>query len=233
MNIPATCLLAAILPVLLLTGCGTKQPPPAAVLPQYDLPQVGVSEVSRPEGNIFNANIGSDLYRDRRASRVGDILLVKIVETSTGTKKASTKTERDSGVSGDLSALFGFEKWLSSKNANFNPSKALQLGFKNEFDGEGETKRNSNVTATLSVRVIDITMDGNLVVRGYREVRVNNEVQHIILSGLIRPEDISRDNSILSSYIADARIEYTGQGTLSDKQHPGWLARSLDVVWPF
>ncbi len=111
----------------------------------------------------------------------------------------------------------------------------LQPGrrFKNNFNGTGETKRDSTVTATISARVVDKTMDGNLVIRGYREIRVNNETQHIIVSGIIRPQDVGADNSILSSYIADARIETSGTGVLADKQQPGWLARGLDVIWPF
>jgi flagellar L-ring protein FlgH len=228
-------LLAAVLSLLLLSGCGAgHQPQPAAALPtQHELPRVAIHEARPPEGSIFNSSTSSSIYSDRRAARVGDILLGKIVETSTGTQKASTKTKRSSTVGGDFSALFGFEQWLSDKNPNLNPATALKAGSRNDFEGDGETRRNSSVTATLSARVIEVTMDGNLVVRGSREVRVNNETQHIILTGLVRPADVSRDNSVLSSYIADARIEYLGQGTLADKQQPGWLARSLDVLWPF
>ena len=72
-----------------------------------------------------------------------------------------------------------------------------------------------------------------LFIQGSRDVRVNNETQHIILSGTIRPADISPDNTIISSYIGDARIEYTGSGALSDKQRPGWMTRFVDFVWPF
>ncbi len=221
---------------LILSGCAASPPPPpAAALPdRYSLPTTPQQPPPTPEGSIFNASANKDIYRDSRARQVGDIILVKIVENSSGDKKASTKATRDSSLTGDLTSLFGLEKWLSNKNANFTPSsKAMQVGLTNDFQGDGETKRNSTVTATISARVVDVTMDHNLVIRGYREVRVNNETQHIILSGIIRPRDIALDNSILSSYIADARIEYSGEGILSDKQQPGWLARSLDVIWPF
>ena len=222
---------------LMLSGCVTTQPPAAqapAMPERYSLPTTPRPQTPTPEGSIFNAAASQDLYQDSRARAVGDIVLVKIVETSNGTKKATTKTGRNSSVSADVTALFGLEKWLAGKNANFTPSsKALQAGLQNDFEGDGETKRNSSVTATISARVVDITMDNNLVIRGFREVRVNNETQHIILSGIVRPKDISQDNSILSSYIADARIEYSGKGVISDKQQPGWLARGLDVIWPF
>jgi len=221
---------------LILGGCAANQPPaPAPTLPdRYTLPTVPSQPVPTPEGSIFNASANKNLYRDSRARQVGDIILVKIVENSSGAKKASTKTGRDSSLTADVTALFGLENWLDNKNANFTPSsKAMQMGLKNDFNGDGETKRNSSVTATISARVVDVTMDNNLVIRGFREVRVNNETQHIILSGIVRPRDIAQDNSILSSYIADARIEYSGQGVISDKQQPGWLARGLDVIWPF
>ncbi|MDH3393083.1 MAG: flagellar basal body L-ring protein FlgH [Desulfobulbaceae bacterium] len=219
-----------------LTGCATTQPATnTSALPErYNLPATPRQQAAAPEGSIFNAAASQGLYKDSRAHAVGDIILVKIVETSNGSKKASTKLGRDSSITADTTALFGFEKWLANNNKNFTPSsKAMQLGLTNDFEGDGETKRNSSVTATISARVVDVTMDNNLIIRGFREVRVNNETQHIILSGLVRPRDIAQDNSILSSYIADARIEYSGTGIISEKQQPGWLARGLDVIWPF
>ncbi len=185
-------------------------------------------------GAIFQADGAYNLYRDRRAHRVGDILLVKIVENSSGAKKASTKTERTSTIEGGVTSLFGIEKWLSDRNSRFTPSStSLKADLTNDFEGTGETKRNSTVTATLSARVVEVTPDHNMIIRGFRQVKVNDETQHLILTGIVRPEDVGADNSILSTQVADARIEYGGTGVISDKQQPGWLARALDVVWPF
>jgi flagellar L-ring protein precursor FlgH len=89
------------------------------------------------------------------------------------------------------------------------------------------------MTASITARVMDVTPEGNLYIRGTREVKVNNETQYITLTGMIRPEDISPDNTILSSYIADAKIAYAGSGSVSDKQRPGWLMRAVDFIWPF
>jgi flagellar L-ring protein FlgH len=222
-----------------LSGCiGSSRKPVVAdgnsVLDRYSLPAVERASVKPAEGSIYNPSTSTDLYRDSRARRVGDLVLVKIVESSSGTKKASTKTSRNSSITGDLTAMFGIEKWFAGKNSNFTAgSKSLQAGLQNSFDGSGETKRDSTVTATISARVIDVTMDGNLIIRGYREVRVNNENQHIILSGMVRPVDIAKDNSVTSTLIADARIEYSGTGDINAKQEPGWLAKSLEVIWPF
>lgn len=201
---------------------------------RYSLPEPVRPQETPQEGAIYAAGNGLDLYADNRARKVGDIVLVRIVETSSGTKEANTKSERESTVTGGVGGLFGFETWLAERNRNYTPSlTSLQAKLTNDFEGKGKTNRRSNVTATISARIIDRTSDGNLAIRGYQEVKVNNETQHIILSGIIRPQDIAHDNSVLSSHIADSRIEYSGQGVLGDKQQPGWLARALDSVWPF
>jgi len=213
-------------------GAGNQQ---AGHLPErYSLPAPPQVEQAQAEGSIYAAGRGLDLYADSRARKVGDIVMVRIVETSRANKEANTKTERESTVTGGVSSLFGLETWLSDRNARYSPSLTdLQAKLTNDFEGKGKTDRKSNVTATISARVVDITSDGNLNIRGYQEVKVNNETQHIILSGIIRPQDVAQDNSVLSTHVADARIEYSGQGVLGDKQQPGWLARALDSIWPF
>ncbi len=228
-------LLAALL--VGIAGCSatTSDGRQAQQLPErYTLPEIERPVEPKSEGAIFGPGNSLDLYADNRARKIGDIVLVRIVETSAGTKEANTKTERSSTVSGGIASLFGFETWLADKNQRYTPSlTSLQAGLTNDFEGKGKTNRKSNVTATISARVIDVTSDGNLSIRGYQEVKVNNETQHIILSGIIRPSDVSQDNSVLSSHVADARIEYSGKGALADKQQPGWLARGLDAIWPF
>jgi len=226
--------LILIIGALFMTGCVTtqstqvQQPFPE----RQSLPLVGNKQIPPTEGAVFSAQ-SKNIYSDSRARSIGDIVLVKIVETSNGKKTAETTTSRDSTITGGISSLFGFESLFAGKNGHIPSLTSIDADIAKEFTGTGETKRDSTVTATISARVIDKTLDGNLIIRGYREIRVNNETQHIILSGLVRPTDISKDNSIESSHIADARIEYTGTGVLSAKQQPGWLANALDVIWPF
>lgn len=229
-------ILIAIIFVFLQTGCSSlsqttfkkEDPLPA----RMDMPSVSMAKAQPPEGSLYNDQ-AMNLYQDNRAHQIGDILVVNIVETSSGKKTAKTKTERESTVSGDLTYLFRFANWMHLKDPNIPGSQTIGANLTNDFEGDGETERDSTLTATISARVIDKTMDGNLIIRGYREITVNNETQHIILSGMVRPQDISPDNTIRSSHIADARIEYSGVGVLAEKQQPGWLARTLDVVWPF
>lgn len=221
--------------ILLLAGCAsTPETTSHNTMPdRFNLPPTQVHQPKPAEGSLYTDQ-SMDIYKDSRAKRVGDILLVEIVETASGTGSASTTAERQSSVEGGISQFFGFEKWLGNHNTNFVPSnKNLSVDLKNDFEGTGDTSRNGTVTATISARVIDITMEGNLVIQGYRETRVNNETQYIILSGIVRPRDISSDNSIRSSHIADARVEYNGTGVISEKQQPGWLARGVDILWPF
>ena len=102
-----------------------------------------------------------------------------------------------------------------------------------QFTGQGTTSRNETVTAKVSARIIQVLPNSNLVVRGSQEILVNNEKQYITIQGVVRPADIATDNTVLSTYLADARIEYTGQGDLTAKQRQGWLTRALDKIWPF
>nr|MBF0221269.1 flagellar basal body L-ring protein FlgH [Desulfobulbaceae bacterium] len=228
-------LIFTIVTALFMTGCVTKQSAQVSQpFPErHSLPLVERQQDLPAEGAIFSGQ-SRNIYSDSRAKAIGDIVLIKIVETSSGKKTAETTTSRDSSLKGGISSLFGFESLFAGPDGQHTPSlTSMSTNLQKSFTGTGETKRDSTVTATLSARVIDVTLDGNLIIRGYREVRVNNETQHIVLSGLVRPSDISKDNSIESSHIADARIEYTGTGAIASKQQPGWLANALDIVWPF
>ncbi|MFZ5760736.1 MAG: flagellar basal body L-ring protein FlgH [Thermodesulfobacteriota bacterium] len=216
---------AALAIVFLLAGCAATPTPSRTAMPdRFTLPDVQPKNAVAAEGSLFS-DTSLDLYKDSRAARVGDIVIVEIVETSNGKKKARTKTERESTVAGGITQLFGLTSILDKSN--------VEAELQNDFEGKGETERNSTMTATLSARVVEVTPEGNLVIQGYREIRVNNETQFLVLSGLVRPRDISPTNSIKSTHIADARIDYSGTGVVGDKQQPGWLARGLDMIWPF
>jgi len=178
------------------------------------------------EGSLWSARNPVFLYADVKARNVGDIVTINIVESASASKNATTKTERSSGFdaswTGVLKKLSG--DWVGGE---------VSADFKNDFDGKGETTRNSRLNAYISVQVVQVLPNGNLVIAGSRQVQVNNETQIINIQGIIRPEDVSSNNVILSTFISDAKIELNGQGIVSDKQRPGWFARVLDWVWPF
>jgi len=166
------------------------------------------------------------LFNDLKANNIGDVVTVRIVESSKGNKNASTKTAKDSSLSTSISAFFGM-----------SPDKLSQGGVGAEtsekHDGTGSTSRSSELTAVLTAKVIDVLPNGNLLIDGRREVIVNNETQLISISGIVRPEDIGPNNTVLSTYIADAKITYTGEGVIGDKQRVGWFVKIMDAVWPF
>lgn len=180
---------------------------------------------SNPEskGSLWSENNSKAfLFQDSKASRVGDIITVRIVENAKGSKDATTKTARDSSIATKLNAFFG----LPTANSDIGASA------KNSFDGSGSTTRSGQLTADVTAKVVELMPNGNMVINGTREVLINNERQYIAISGTVRPEDISRGNTILSTFIADARIEYTGRGVIFDNQSPGWLMRIFSWIWP-
>jgi flagellar L-ring protein FlgH len=175
----------------------------------------------------------SRMFINAKAHRIGDILTVRIVEASNAANKASTKTERSSSMSAGLNTFFNAEKRFPADQPFFNPFGKVGASIDSEFDGAGSTARSGALNAFMTARIVDILPNGNLAIEGNREVRVNHENQIITLTGLVRPRDISADNIVQSTYIADARISYSGTGIINDRQKPGWFTRIMDVVWPF
>ncbi len=236
--------LAPILAAL-LSGCAgllnAEGPENKPSLVGSHLKAASYTEARSPKNNPHtdedSASLWSDkspfLFIDKRASRVGDIITVLISESSSASKNASTELERESSLTAALTALLGYEEAIRAKNSRFNPSSALDVSTKNTFGSDGTTSRSGQLSATISAKIVEILPSGNMAIEGRREITVNEEEQIIKLSGLIRPEDIGPENTILSRYIADAKITYTGEGILGDKQRPGWFTRIFDIIWPF
>ncbi len=184
------------------------------------------------EGSLFTGEgRQSLLFVDRKARLVNDVITIRVVESASASGEATTETDRDSAVSGSLQNAFGFERTL--QNNGVNPQMVVEASLGNSFDGSGTTTRKNSVSATITAVVREVFPNGNLYIEGKKEVIINNERQYLIISGIVRPEDVRPDNSVSSDQLADARIEYSGRGVLADKQRPGWLSRILDVVWPF
>jgi flagellar L-ring protein precursor FlgH len=230
-----------IVPGLLLalaaSGCaGVRPAGDGPVVAEPPTPRTVAVHPEAPGPQLWQASNNLLLFPDLRAREVGDVLTVNIVETAKASKQATTKTGRDSSVDAGVDAFLGYENWAKDRlnqAYGFKPEQMVKGSLSSSFEGSGTTVRDEQMTASMSVRVVQVLPSGNLVIRGSRHVRVNHEDQVIVLSGIVRPEDVSPDNTILSSYIADARIEYYGKGVVSEKQRPGWMARVLDVVWPF
>jgi len=189
------------------------------------------------EGSLWSEASGLDLFPDSRARKVGDIVTIRIVEDPEAELNANTKTSRSSDVSAAKLKFLGYMKALAEKNPRLaqNPGTddliLASLGM--QFDGKGSSDRDGHVKAYIAAVVEKVFHNGNLFINGTREIKVNNEMQYITFSGIIRPEDISPTNDIASTYVASAKIAYAGKGPIADKQKPGWLGRVVDYVWPF
>jgi len=228
-----------------LAGCangfsGTGKPVQSKA-PSYEINQQAASpsaSAAIPE-SLTDGSLWQDdaplisMFADQKARTVGDIVTIKIAESSAATNKASTATDRSSSLSASVDAFFNMEKRFPADQPFFNPFSRVAGGVESDFQGNGTTKRSGDLNAYITALVTQVLPNGNLVVTGSREVLINSENQIIQLTGVVRPRDISADNQVLSTYVADARISYSGTGVVNDRQKPGWLTNIVMKVWPF
>ena len=245
----APCLILALL--FGISNCAgnsqIKQPsaPPISVKENNALQNAHMAVAPQShEGSLWQENgLLSDMFEDLKARKVGDIVTIQIEESSKATNQANTKTGRASSLEAGIEKLFGLEDWYqnhvldwySDKWPKINPfgNPSVKGSMASRFDGSGTTTRSGDLSAFMTARITEVLPNGNFIIVGSREVMVNNENQLIIVSGVIRPRDISPDNVILSTFISDAKIAYSGSGIIDDRQRPGWLANLLNTIWPF
>jgi flagellar L-ring protein precursor FlgH len=166
------------------------------------------------------------LFTDARASRIGDLVTVLVEESSTTDRKAETNTKKESDNNLSLASFFGNTHFLAGRDGN--KGKFAFTG-DNEHKASGNITRKDTVEATIPARIVKVLESGLLVVEGRRAVLVNDESQTLAFSGLVRPEDITADNAIRSSQVADAEVTIIGKGVLAEKQRPGILNRIFDI----
>jgi flagellar L-ring protein precursor FlgH len=176
------------------------------------------------------------LFLDYKGRTLGDIVIVRIVESSSASNSNTTKTSKSSQYNAGINSLLGLPLDLGMTNflnsgKPFDPTIGANTA--NSFNGQGSKKKSDTVQATIAARIIDILPSGNLVIEGNREIIVDQEKQLISVKGIVRQKDIDADNTVLSTAIADAQISYSGKGVLSDANKKGWLANVIDWVWPF
>jgi flagellar L-ring protein precursor FlgH len=230
-------IIAVLSLVMLVTGCTLGGHQDTSVL---DLPPGGsVEPAMQPEYEVVQVEEGSlwtnkrgSMFEDTKANYVGDTVIVDIVENSNSKMDVNTDSSRKSGMDVGVPTinLLGFE---TNMGAAADATKLIGTDFSNTFSGEGKSDRSGQITASIAARVTEVLPNGNLTLFGRRAMKVDNEVQYIIVSGIIRPQDISATNRVQSTFLADSRIEYYGKGALADKQTPGWGTRLIDNFWPW
>lgn len=191
----------------------------------------------RPQADYSSGSIWQSssvaLTDDMKARRRGDIITIVISETASASKEAKTDTSRGSSLSAGMPNMLGLEKSdLMRKNFS-DLASLISASANSKFQGSGSTSRQENLNATITARVVDVQSNGNLMIEGRRNIKVNEEDQIIVLEGTVRSRDVAPDNTVNSIYIADARISYSGRGIISDQQSPGWFMNIFNKIWPF
>lgn len=173
-------------------------------------------------------------FRDQRAARVGDILTVEIEINDRAELENETIRTRNSDENANLPNFLGLEsKLVDILPDAVNPANLADFGSSSSQTGSGEVDRSEIINMTVAAIVMDVLPNGNLVIQGRQEVRVNFEVRELIIAGIVRPEDISSRNTIPHSQIAEARISYGGRGQLTDVQQARYGQQLYDILFPF
>ena len=231
MTRPVPRLAALAAAAALAAGCASHIAPYHSKHRVLDAGEFGAR--SRPTSGSLYAEGAPGLFEDPSASRIGDILVIKIDEKDVASHQADTKLNKSDATTYGLPAAVGLVAAIAAKYPGVDPAKLLASTSEQKFTGNGQVKREGTVTATLPVRVVQILPSGDLFIEGTKVVMVGEEEHHIYVSGVVRRVDIADDDSVPSSRIADAEIEYTGRGDISDTQRRGWLSRTLSKLWPF
>lgn len=172
------------------------------------------------------------MFADHKASRNGDILTVIVSEVAATQSSQSKKSNNSSSVDAGISQ-FLFPPAISSLGTKGGALPATKLAAKSDFAGGGEVNNSQSLTARAAVLVTDVLPNGNLVIEGVRVVSFSGETQFVVLHGLVRPEDVTSANTVVSSNVADVRIEFISQGSLTDAQKKGWLTKVYDKLRPY
>jgi flagellar L-ring protein precursor FlgH len=215
----------------------TKIQNPAAIQPAVTMPMPTPIPVERSANSLWRPGSRA-FFKDQRANQVGDILTVAINIADTASLSNTTSRSRDSSESANTTNLIGYENRLWGRlpgpnKETLDPANLVNLGSTSSSTGAGAISRTDTVVMRVAAVVTQVLPNGNLVVTGTQEVRVNYETRVLQIAGVIRPQDILSNNEIPYDRIAEARIAYGGRGQLSDLQQPRWGQQVYDILFPF
>lgn len=187
--------------------------------------------VASSNGSLYQASTSRELFADRKAGAVGDILTVVLEEQTVSRKSSNLDVKKDSDISmpgGAAAQVLGNPVQFKGLSLDTN------LSAEREFKGQAGAAQSNNLVGDVAVSVVDVWPNGTLVIRGEKWLTLNRGDEYIRVTGLVRPEDVRPDNTVLSTKVANARISYAGTGTLADSQTMGWLGRFFNSgYWPF
>lgn len=214
--------------VLLLPACVVQQP----VQPDdpFYAPVMNPSEtpVQTSNGSLYRDNVAIGLFADRKATRIGDIITIVLQERTASRKSSNIEMLKDNEIQIAPGTVLGTQPSLGELGLG------VDLTAEREFTGEADADQSNQLTGTISVTVADTLPNGTLVVRGEKWMTLNRGNEYIRISGLVRPDDVTPDNRVSSTKIANARITYSGTGEFADSQKMGWVSRFFNSpIWPF
>ncbi|MFU8783871.1 flagellar basal body L-ring protein FlgH [Aliidiomarina sp.] len=208
---------------LALAACSA--PPKPIVVSEPEPILVPERAPAEANGSIFQAQRGyAPLFEDRRPRMVGDILTILVEEQVSASKSNQATTSRSSNIGMDLAALPDFLDSLADMG--------FDVSSNSDFMGQGSASANNTFQGTITVQVLEVIHNGNLRVRGEKQIAINSGAEYIRFSGIINPRSITGQNTVLSSQVAEARIEYIGDGYIHTAQRMGWLQRFFNWVSP-
>jgi flagellar L-ring protein FlgH len=229
-------LLAAIVALLFLSSLAFAQAPAdggAVTVPSdvYDTLYAKYLDAARrapasANGASIDWMVG--LGADPRARHLNDLITIRVIESINAAGTADAQLNKNSAASASVSQLFGVEKKLPSM---IDPTNLVSAGADTKFKGGGVTTRTGELTAILTATIVEVLPNGYLVLEGVREIEINGDRQMVVLTGVVRPVDIGRDNVVLSPSIGQLRIRYFGRGLIKDSLKPGWLIRALNKIF--
>jgi len=219
----------------IVIGCGPSHIAPFTPRDRkYDPgPYAATQKGARPAIGSVYSEAQAGYLEDTRALRVGDIVQIQINEQADAQGGATTKLSKETNREAGVSSLLGLVPAIKKAYPNIDPDKLISLAASSDFSGEGQTSRAGKLKGMIGVNVKQEMPNGDLFIEGTKVVMINHEEYHLYVSGLIRPADIEGDNSVDSSLIADARVEFTGRGDIDDQVERGWFTKILDTINPF
>lgn len=197
------------------------------------MPMPAPKPVERNANSLWRTGARA-FFKDQRASDVGDILTVVVDLDDEATLNNATTRTRTANEDGSLNAFLGYESSLSRLLPEaINPGNLLDIDSQSDSTGSGQITRNEDIKLKIAAVISQVLPNGNLVIHGRQEFRVNFEARELQIAGIIRPEDISSTNTIVYEKIAEARISYGGRGQISDLQQPRYGQQVIDILFPF
>ncbi|MGB0683137.1 MAG: flagellar basal body L-ring protein FlgH [Magnetovibrionaceae bacterium] len=204
--------------------------------PSYEPVSMPMPAPQRPEANpnsLWRAGAKA-FFKDHRAKTIGDILTVKLDLSDSASLENSTERQRDDSEDSNISAILGYETEFDRIfPPGVNPASLISWDTNLDTNGDGNIERKETISLTFAAVITQVLPNGNLVLIGRQELRVNRELRELLVSGVINPGDIDPDNTIEHEKIAEMRVAYGGRGTLSDLQSPRWGAQVWDILFPF